>query len=181
MAMRCRATLSWRLPPRLRRCRCWLPDQTGIGAVPLCMAKAALEWNRRTSAVSAISLAAVNPAQPGKLTRLGASSPARTSIRRWSRFTDIVNSAHLFQHHSPGQAAAGNLQPRFQLVKMPEEAVLNSSSLSNQVFPVVDQELELAAFAFQPGHRKIRLPERNPRHCHSVDWIRLAQLPARAP
>src|SRR5207245_6875070 len=90
-------------------------------------------------------------------------------------------AAQLFQHHSPGQAAAGNLQPRFQLVKMPEEAVLNSSSLSNQVFPVVDQELELAAFAFQPGHRKIRLPERNPRHCHSIDWIRLAQLPARAP
>jgi len=31
--MRWMAALSWRLPVRLRRCRSWLPDQTGSEAV----------------------------------------------------------------------------------------------------------------------------------------------------
>jgi hypothetical protein len=35
MAMRCNARLSCRLPVRLRRWRCLLPDHTGSGAVPL--------------------------------------------------------------------------------------------------------------------------------------------------
>ena len=48
MAMRWRTRLSCRLPPRLRRWRSELPDQTGIGAVPLWRAKAAQERNRRT-------------------------------------------------------------------------------------------------------------------------------------
>ena len=34
------AALSCRLPARLSRCRSVLPDQTGVGAVPLCRAKA---------------------------------------------------------------------------------------------------------------------------------------------
>ena len=43
MAIRWRATLSCRLPPRLSRCRTTLPDQTGTGAEPLCRAKAAFD------------------------------------------------------------------------------------------------------------------------------------------
>jgi hypothetical protein len=46
MAIRCKAALSWRLPPRLSRCRTRLPDHTGIGAVPVCAANAARERKR---------------------------------------------------------------------------------------------------------------------------------------
>ena len=48
IAIRWRATLSWRLPVRLRRWRSVLPDQTGSGAEPLWRAKAALERKRPT-------------------------------------------------------------------------------------------------------------------------------------
>ncbi len=37
------SVLSWRLPPRLRRLRTVLPDQTGTGALPLWRAKASFE------------------------------------------------------------------------------------------------------------------------------------------
>ena len=38
MAMRCRAALVWRFPPRLSRNRFGLADHTGMGAVPAHMA-----------------------------------------------------------------------------------------------------------------------------------------------
>ena len=60
----------------------------------MCIAKAALEWNRFTSAVSATSLAALSPAQPGRLSKLGANSPAKDSIRLCSRFADVVSSVN---------------------------------------------------------------------------------------
>jgi hypothetical protein len=61
VAGECRSALSCRLPPRLRRKRVRLPVQTGIGAVPVCIANAAAERNRETPAVSAMICAAVKP------------------------------------------------------------------------------------------------------------------------
>ena len=52
------------IPVRDSRCRCLFDDQTGRGAVPLCRAKASLERNRCTRAVSPTILAAVNEPQP---------------------------------------------------------------------------------------------------------------------
>lgn len=58
IAMRCREALSCRLPLRDKRCRCLFDDHTGNGAVPSSRAKASLERNRRTWAVSPTILAA---------------------------------------------------------------------------------------------------------------------------
>jgi hypothetical protein len=71
IAMRCRAALSCRFPVRDSRCRCLFDDQTGRGAVPLCRAKASLERNRCTRAVSPTILAAVNGPQPRWPTAMG--------------------------------------------------------------------------------------------------------------
>jgi hypothetical protein len=60
IAMRCNAALSCRFPVRDKRCRCLFDDHTGSGAVPLSRAKASLERNRRTWAVSPTILAAVS-------------------------------------------------------------------------------------------------------------------------
>lgn len=60
-AMRCGAALSWRLPARVIRTRqAVLPDQTGIGQTPACIANLASWANRAAPAVSPTILAAVN-------------------------------------------------------------------------------------------------------------------------
>ena len=82
MAMRWMAALSWRLPVRESRCRSRLPDHTGSGAVPLWRAKASLDLNRRTSAVSATILAAVSAPTPTTASRVGASVVTRSVISR---------------------------------------------------------------------------------------------------
>jgi hypothetical protein len=63
-ATRWMAAFSCRLPPRLSRCRVLLPDQTGMGATPACMAKWALRPNRPTPPVCPMSLAAVSAPTP---------------------------------------------------------------------------------------------------------------------
>src|ERR1044072_2801371 len=74
------AALSWRLPERVRRTRpAVLPDQTGIGAIPACRAKAASDLNRHTPAASPTILAAVNAPTPGIASRLGAVPPTTRS------------------------------------------------------------------------------------------------------
>lgn len=66
IAIRWMAALTCRFPPRLRRNRSRFDDHTGIGAVPFQAANASRLVNRVMSAVSPISLAAVNPAQPDR-------------------------------------------------------------------------------------------------------------------
>ena len=64
------AALSWRLPARFNLIRPRvLPDNTGIGAVPACMANLASFANRPMPAVSATILAALSGPQPGSSSR----------------------------------------------------------------------------------------------------------------
>ena len=65
---------------RDNRCRCLFDDHTGIGAVPLSRAKASLERNRRTWAVSPMILAAVNGPQPTMASSEGATDVTRSVI-----------------------------------------------------------------------------------------------------
>src|SRR5215218_6368332 len=52
MAIVCRARLSWRLPARLSRWRCWRPEETSSGATPACMASWASLRKRSMPATS---------------------------------------------------------------------------------------------------------------------------------
>jgi hypothetical protein len=92
IAIRCSAALSCRLPPRFSRCRCTLPDEAGMGATPACMAKAASDLNRRTSAVSTSSLAAHRGPQPDSVSSCGAWRCTRTVTWRVSWSTWVVRT-----------------------------------------------------------------------------------------
>jgi hypothetical protein len=63
-AMMCSAWLSWRSPPRCRRCRWRFPDERGIGATPDWRAKLASVANPSPPAVCPIWIAAVSAPQP---------------------------------------------------------------------------------------------------------------------
>src|SRR6266853_4954154 len=59
---------------------------------------------------------------------------------------------------------------------MPEQPILYSSSLSDQVFAVVDKEFDFALPAFKLGHREMRFTQRGTRHRERVYGVRLAEL-----
>ena len=121
-AMMCSAWLSCRSPPRLSRCWVRLPEEHGIGAVPVCSAKAASEWNRSLPAVWPIRIAAVSAPQPYSASSRGrcavtssASSAASRSIPRFRpRRSEICSRAILTRRRRgafaaadrPGQASA---------------------------------------------------------------------------
>src|SRR5437870_877843 len=164
------------------------------------MAKAPLERKRLPSAVSATSLAALNAAQPARLSKAGDRSPHQSlnatfhSLYRLAKLSQPVNqlasdfsdysgvvieaNADLGQNHVSEQPTGRNLIAGFQFVQMPEQPILNSSSLSDQVLTVVDQELDLTAPTLQLRHWKARLTQCCPCHRQGVDGIRLAELAA---
>ena len=71
-ARRWSAQLSWRLPPRSRRCRWVLPEEAGIGALPPVRASFESVADRSAPAISPISLAAVSGPQPRSASSCGA-------------------------------------------------------------------------------------------------------------
>ncbi len=113
MAMRWRAALSWRLPVRLRRIRpAVLPDQAGMGAVPLWRAKAASLVKRVMPADSPTSLAAVSSPQPGSANKVGDTACTAVPIRWVSalivavRRTMSASSSAASSARSPSRVAS---------------------------------------------------------------------------
>ena len=72
--MRCNAAFTWRLPPRLRRCRVLLEDQTGIGAVhiPPSKCRSGSETSRAGDLANDLRSLRSSP-QPGSASSVGAS------------------------------------------------------------------------------------------------------------
>src|SRR5258706_2429678 len=59
---------------------------------------------------------------------------------------------------------------------MPEQPILYSSSLPDQVIAVVDKEFDFALPAFQLSRREVRFTQRCTRHRERVYRVRLAEL-----
>src|SRR5438270_8431470 len=72
IAIRCKAQLSWRLPPRSSRWRRCLPELASSGATPAGRASCASEAKRSIGPISPSSLAALTAAQPGSAKSAGA-------------------------------------------------------------------------------------------------------------
>ena len=72
IAIRCRAQLSWRLPPRSSRWRRCLPELASSGATPAWRASWASVWKRSIGPISPSSLAALKAPQPGSASSAGA-------------------------------------------------------------------------------------------------------------
>src|SRR5215217_7371740 len=89
IASRCSALLSWRLPPRSRRCRCVCPEEAGIGAEPAVRATLASVAKRPAPAISPISLAAVSAPQPRSARNRG----ARAAVRAGELALEVVDRA----------------------------------------------------------------------------------------
>src|SRR6266568_3332409 len=61
-------------------------------------------------------------------------------------------------------------------MKVPMQTAADSSSLSDQILAMVEQELDLSALAFQASDRQVRLSQCSPSHGEGVDGVRLAEL-----
>jgi hypothetical protein len=59
-------------------------------------------------------------------------------------------------------------------MQVPAQPIDHPGPLGDQVVAVVDQQLELAGGAVQPGGGQLGFPQRRPRHRQRVDRIRLA-------
>ena len=202
-AMMCSAWLSCRSPPRLSRCWVRLPEEHGIGAVPVCSAKAASERNRSLPAVWPIRIAAVSAPQP-----CSASSRGRCAVTELGQLgrepLDIAVEAAqvrdlLARDSDPG--AGGELsqlpvdpvkRPRLverfalerglelgaELEQMPAQSVHRAGALGDEIVAVFDQQPDLHRLLVQVRDRE---PLDTVLHDSSgdgerVDLIRLARL-----
>ena len=209
IAIRWRAALSWRLPPRLSRWRTELPDHTGIGADPLWFAKAAREWKRPTPAVSPTILAAVSGPHPGSANNEGASSCVRSRIARPSASIARVSSPNPNDqiapdldlcidvvHGRPGNLAellvhldensrlrkrSGSWLLNAEPDQEPAQARLVSRALCDQILAMVHEEAQLPLDALELRRRQVGFPERGPGHRQGIDRIALAGFARRAP
>ena len=198
MAIRWRATLSWRLPARLSRWRSVLPDQTGSGAVPLWRAKAARERKRPMPAVSPTSLAAVSGPQPTGLEQgrargrrpgadlalearrswrsaRGCGRPARGRSGRPCRVLGELR-ARGRRGRPPGRGCGRPARARVELVEVPAQAVLGPGALGDQVVAMVDQQAHLALGAVEGAPPAGRLAQGRPGDREGVDRVALAGL-----
>lgn len=119
-AMRHKALLAWRSPPRCSRCRSVRPQETGIGAAPHSRAKDASERSRsRLSPAVTSSCPAVSAPTPGRASSCGAvavtsgaSWESRSSIsacsacQRRARARSAVLTAEAGSLTGPGRRAA---------------------------------------------------------------------------
>src|SRR5437899_1762823 len=62
------------------------------------------------------------------------------------------------QDHLAVKRAVRHIEIRVELVKEPSKSVLNSGSLADEIVAVVEQQLDLAAFALQLRDREVALP-----------------------
>ena len=86
-------------------CRCLLVDQTGSGAVPLTLAKASLDRNRRSWAVSPMILAVVGAPQPTVASTDGAKTLTRSVISLSRSSISVVNICRYSTSRRPSRRA----------------------------------------------------------------------------
>ena len=168
IAIRCRAQLSWRLPPRSRRWRWCLPELASRGATPAWRASCASLGKRSIGPISPSSLAALNGPQPGSssspgASRLGSCLRARGRVRAIERVSVLQRPSRSRAIRTwvvcsrRGKLAAEPVEPdgaverpqrhragRVELVQVPAQPLLAATTLGDQVVAVIDQQLQLA-------------------------------------
>ena len=204
MAIRWRAALSWRLPPRLSRNRSALPDQTGHG-------RGAVVAGERRPAAEALDaapsrptiLAATSAPQPRYARRVGASAATRTAelaLERDDRRAQLADPGDEVardpgddplkgveapiegvEHARLARATrGGGSSPGMQLVEVPAQPVLDLGPVRDQVLAVIHEQAHLALGAVEPGDRQVGLAQRRPGDRERVDRVALAAAPGRS-
>src|SRR5262245_51368405 len=178
--MRWIAVFSWRFPLRLSRCRAWLEDHTGSGAVPF------------VASVRACRAEAIDAGGFAQDLRGRERTAATDREQRWRELLDQRGDlvfeppdldrqlATAFDEFAgdPGDEPIASLQhlgeplqatdaserarrpPRVQveLVQMPAKTVDHARSLLHQILTVVDQQTHITLTPVQSCRRQTRFP-----------------------
>ena len=84
--------------------------------------------------------------------------------------------------HLPVESFGEDDEGRVELMQMPAQPLLDPAAFVDEVFAVIDQELQLpVGLLVRPRTAQTRLAQRGPRDRQRVDRVRLATRPARTP
>src|SRR5438067_1705321 len=173
--MRCRAQLSWRLPPRSRRWRWCLPELASGGATPAWRASWASERKRSIGPISQSSLAAVMAAQPGSSSSCGAIAV----VCAWSsRSSSPIERVWLRQRPSSSRAIRTCVVCS-RRAELAAEPLLTATAFVDEIVAVVDEQLQLAQpRLLEPRRVQHRLSKGGSSDGERLDQVRLAAHPA---